>query len=103
MMRSAEWGDSSIPPNSASSAAGAGATSAYGGESAALAISTVLACVKALSDDIQTLPFVAYQGKRFGGARVPLATQPLIMTEPFGPDIEPAEGIGQLVVSKAMR
>lgn len=103
MMRAAEWGDSSIPPNSAGYGAHAGATSAYGGESGALAISTVLSCVKALSDDIKTLPFIAYQGQRHGGPRVALQAQPRIIAEPFGPDLEPAEGLGQLVVSKALR
>lgn len=102
MMRAAEWGDSSIPPNSATGY-GSQTPGTGTGEAGALAISTVLACVKALSDDIQTLPFIAYQGQRLGGARVPLRTQPRVMAEPFGPDLEPAAGIGQLVVSKAMR
>jgi HK97 family phage portal protein len=101
MMRAAEWGDSSIPPNSSTSPFGPSMPGAHG--DGALAISTVLACVKALSDDVQTLPFIAYQGQRLGGARTVLRTQPRVILEPFGPDLEPAAGIGQLVVSKAMR
>jgi len=103
MMRAAstgEWADSSIPPNSASMFA-----SSFGdasNEGVALAISTVLSCVKALSDDVATVPFLAYTGDR-GGPREPLKVQPRIIVEPFGPDLEPEDGIGQLVVSKAMR
>lgn len=100
MMRAAEWGDSSIPPNSMASAFLGGGQS--GGEGGALAIGTVLACVKALYDDSSVLPFRAYRGER-NGPRAPMKTQPRIVVEPFGPDLEPSSGIGQLVVSKAMR
>ncbi|MGZ6788374.1 MAG: phage portal protein [Mycobacteriaceae bacterium] len=99
MMRSQEWGtESMIPPNSASGFAQGGP----GVENAALSVSTVLACVKALHDDITSLPFVAFSGDR-RGARQPLREQPAIVTEPFGPDLPVAAGLGQIIVSKAMR
>jgi HK97 family phage portal protein len=100
MMRSAEWGDSSIPPNSAmgfdSSAAGGGI------ESVALSVGTVLACVKALHDDVKTLNFEAFTGDP-KGAHQPLAVQPRIVAEPFGPDLDVHAGMGQIVTSYAMR
>jgi HK97 family phage portal protein len=101
MMRSAEFGDSSIPPNSMAG----GFHSGYGaqtGEAAALAIGTVLACVKALYDDTNVLTFQAYSGDR-NGQHEPISEQPRIVVEPFGPDVEPGAGFGQLVASKAMR
>ncbi|MGX7679083.1 phage portal protein [Jatrophihabitans sp. DSM 45814] len=101
MMRAAEWGDSSIPPNSA----GTDFSSSLGGasgEGAALGISTVFACLKALHDDVTTLPFMAYEGERFGPHQ-PLKIQPRIVTEPFGPDVAPEVGFGQLAYSKAAR
>jgi HK97 family phage portal protein len=101
MMRAAEFGDSSIPPNSIAG----GFHSGYGaqvGEAAALAIGTVLACIKALYDDTAVLPFKAYVGDR-NGPHAPIAAQPRIVVEPFGPDVEPSAGFGQIVVSKAMR
>lgn len=101
MMRAGEWGDSSIPPNSANGLSSSGGGQA-GIEALSLSISTVLACVKALSDDLSSIPFHAYSGDRFG-PRAPLAEQPLIVTEPFGPDLDAASGRGQLVVSTAMR
>lgn len=100
MMRAQEWGDSSIPPNSM-----APVSSLMGGagpEAAALGIGAVLSCVKALHDDVKTLPFFAYEGTRYG-PHAPVGNQPQIVTEPFGPDLEPDDGIGQLVVSRAMR
>jgi hypothetical protein len=103
MMRAAEWGDSSIPPNSAAGpGAELGIRGAGGGEGGALAIGTVLACVKALYDDTTVLPFKAYQGDR-NGPHAPIGAQPRIVVEPFGPDLMPSAGFGQLVVSKAMR
>lgn len=100
MMRSSEWGtESVIPPNSASPLAGGGA---FGADSAALSISTVLSCVKALSDDVSSLPFGAYSGDPRGAHQL-VRDQPRIVTEPFGPDLPPAAGVGQMVVSKAMR
>lgn len=97
--RSAEWGDSSIPSPRAGRMAGAvpGST-----ENAALGISTVLSCVKALHDDFKSMPFAAYQGER-EGARQRIADQPLIVAEPFGPDLAPEVGLAQLVASVAMR
>lgn len=98
MMRAGEWGDSSIPPNSA-----APLTQMQGGlEALALSISTVLACVKALHDDVKTIPFAAYNGDRYG-ARETIKSQPRIVVEPFGPDLDVHSGMGQLVTSWAMR
>lgn len=98
MMRAQEFGDSSIPPNSAAPFS----TMPGGMEAAALGISTVLSCVKALHDDVTSMPFAAYQGSKLG-AHEPLAVQPHIVVEPFGPDLEVAAGMGQIVVSRAMR
>lgn len=98
MMRANEWGDSSIPPNSAS-----GFSQMGGGiEAVALSVGTVLSCVKALHDDVKTTPFAAYQGDRYG-SREPIKNQPRIVVEPFGPDLDVASGMGQLTVSHAMR
>jgi HK97 family phage portal protein len=100
MMRSAEFGDSSIPPNSAMPSLRTG----QGGiESAALGISTVLSCVKALYDDVTR---AAVRGLHRAARRGPEADaeiQPPIIAEPFGPDLEPGAGFGQLTVSRAMR
>jgi HK97 family phage portal protein len=101
MMRAAEFGDSSIPSNSATGSFGQSFSSA-GGEGAALGIGTVLACVKALYDDATILPVRAYSGDK-NGPRARTRVQPRIVTEPFGPDLDPASGFGQLVVSIAMR
>jgi HK97 family phage portal protein len=100
MMRAAEWGDSSIPPNSAIALG----SSAQGGglESVALSIGTLLACVKALHDDMKTLNFGAFVGDPEGAHQL-LGTQPRIVAEPFGPDLDPRSGMGQIVVSHAMR
>jgi HK97 family phage portal protein len=100
MFRAQEWGDSSIPPNSMSDSIGTLAGS--GGEASALAIGTVLSCVKALHDDFKVLSFAAYEGDK-NGPREPIPVQPPIVTEPFGPDLEPTAGFGQLVVSDVMR
>jgi HK97 family phage portal protein len=100
ILRAQEWGDSSIPPNSMPFGFRGPASSS--GEAGALAIGTVLACVKALYDDTNILPFRAYQGDP-RGARQQSRVQPLIVAEPFGPDVDPQDGVSQLVVSKAMR
>jgi HK97 family phage portal protein len=100
MMRAQEWGDSSIPPNSLAGSHLGGSTS--GQESAALAISAVLSCVKVLHDDVTVMPFGAYQGDKNGPRRIS-AVQPQIVVEPFGPELPPTAGFGQIVVSKAMR
>jgi phage portal protein BeeE len=78
------------------------AVSSAAGEGAALSVGTVLACVKALYDDATILPVRAYTGDR-NGPRAPIRVQPRIVAEPFGPDLDPAAGFGQLVVSIAMR
>lgn len=98
--RSSEWGDSSIPAPSAS--AFASALSGVGDGAGALAISTVYSCVKVLYDDFVSLPFRAYTGDPLGSRGV-APIQPLIVREPFGPDLAPSEGIAQLVASRAMR
>lgn len=100
MFRAQEWGDSSIPPNSMADSVGVLAGS--GGEASALAIGTVLSCVKALHDDFKVLTFAAYKGDK-NGPREALGVQPQIVTEPFGPDLEPSAGLGQMVVSDVMR
>lgn len=73
-----------------------------GGEQSALGISTVLACVKAYHDDFKVLNFGAYRGDKFA-AKTLIRTQPQIVAEPFGPDLDPAAGFAQLVVSQVMR
>ena len=99
MMRGVEWGDSSIPPNSRAMMAG---STPGGVEAAALGISTVLSCVKALHDDVKAMPFAAYQGDRFGAHQI-IKNQPQVVREPFGPDMEPEVGFGQIVASLSMR
>lgn len=94
------FGDSSIPPNSAVM----GMTGVGGlliTEQGALAISTVMSCARVLHDDIATTPFGAY--RRVDKVPQPMPNQPRIVAEPFGPDTDPAAGVGQLVVSLAMR
>jgi hypothetical protein len=100
-MRAAEWGSSSvIPPNSQAGSPSTGAPLST--DARALGVSTILSCVKALSDDTSTVPFYAFEGNP-KGAHEPAAKQPRIVTEPFGPDLDPQSGMGQLVVSTAMR
>jgi HK97 family phage portal protein len=98
MMRAGEWGTDHVIP-SPSQAGGIGELK---GESGALAISTVLSSVRCLWDDLTTVPCVAYEGDP-NGPRTPLSWQPPIVAEPFGPDVDPADGFGQLIVSRAMR
>lgn len=95
---SGEWGDSSIPPNSATNYGGGG----YLNEQGALAISTVYMCAKVLYEDQGILPFRAYQGER-EGYRKAIAKQPLIVSQPFGPDLPRSVGFGQMRLSYAMR
>lgn len=93
-----EWGtESQIPPNSQS-----GVTTTPGSGSWATSISTVLSCIEALSGDFRTLPFWALEGDP-QGARAPIRNQPKLVTEPFGPDISPGAGMGQIVASVAAR
>lgn len=96
-----QFGSSAIPPNSLV----AGEYSANGSivaEGGALGVSTVLSCMRVLHDDVAMMPFAAYTGSRHG-PRQPLADQPPIITEPFGPDVPAANGFGQLVVSMKLR
>lgn len=98
-LRATEWGtESQIPPPGAAGPA----ASTPGAGSWALGISTVLACVDALSGDFRTLPFWALQGDP-NGARQRVKNQPQIVLEPFGPDLAVADGMGQIIVSLAMR
>lgn len=98
LMRGAEWGTQHRIPGPSEDGPGSPA----GGLTSALAVSTVLACVKALHDDVKVMPFAAFRGRRDGAhSRIP--QQPLIVTEPFGPDVSAGAGMAQLVVSVAMR
>lgn len=97
----APFGDSTIPSNTA-----LGGFSNPDGivrsERGALAISTVLNCVKVLHNDFRVLPFLAYSGDK-QKVRAPIANQPRIVVEPFGPDLSRSAGMGQLVSSIALR
>lgn len=93
------WGDSSIPTNSFQGTSGSGGIVT---EAGALAISTVMNCVKVLHDDITILPFRAYSGDR-NGVRRTIPSQPSIVTAPFGPNLSVAAGMGQVVVSLKLR
>lgn len=96
-----QFGDSTIPSNSA-----LGGWSNPDGivrsERGALAVGTVLNCVKVLYTDFRVLPFFAYTGDR-QKVRAPLAVQPDIVTKPFGPDLSRSTGMGQIVASLALR
>jgi HK97 family phage portal protein len=94
------FGDSSIPSNSQILGNGGGGSVVT--ESGALAIQTVLNCLRVLSDDIGILPFGAYQGEK-RGVKSAIVNQPQIVAEPFGPDISPSEGMGQITVSMRLR
>ena len=96
---SGPFGDSSIPPNSAM---GFDATGGMITEAGALAISTVMNCVKVLHNDITILPFAAYTGDR-NGVRCTIPAQPLIVTKPFGQGVAVGVGMGQIVASLALR
>lgn len=97
---SGEFGDSSIPTNSSFGWGGAGSSPLT--EQGALAISTVYLCAKVLYEDQTILPLIAYQGQK-RGARRPIERQPLIVTQPFGPDMSRGAGFGQIRLSLAMR
>ena len=94
------FGDSSIMPNSVMM--GMGASGLVMTEAGALGISTVLNCVRVLFDDMKILPFRAYSGSR-DGARVPIAYQPQIVAEPWGPDIPAHLGFAMLMASVKLR
>lgn len=98
---SGAWGDSTIPSNSALGSFG-NPDGVVRSERGALAISTVLNCVKVLHNDFGVLPFLAYSGDR-QRVRAPIALQPKIVTDPFGPDLDRASGMGQIVSSVALR
>lgn len=94
-----QWGDSSIPPPGGwPSGNGAGGVTARG----VLAIQTVLNCSKALCSDVSILPFAAYTGDKHGVKRI-LPVQPLIVSQPFGPDVPTKVGLKQIVLSLALR
>lgn len=94
------FGDSSILPNSVMM--GQGAAGLVLTEAGALSIGTVLNCCRVLFDDQKILPFGAYSGSRTG-ARSPIASQPQIVAEPWGPDIPAHVGFAMLRVSVALR
>lgn len=99
LVRSAtEWGDSSIPPNSA----GTSLRDMAGVGGGAIALAAVMSCIKVLSDDFRALPFRAYKGDPLGAKSV-APIQPQIVAEPFGPDLDPAAGMAQLVTSYVSR
>jgi HK97 family phage portal protein len=95
-----QFGDSSIPPNSA--IMGVTASGFAITEAGSLAIATVMNCVKVLHNDITLFPFAAMTGEKTGVHQV-VAKQPLIVTRPFGPELSTAAGMGQIVVSLALR
>jgi HK97 family phage portal protein len=96
-----EWGtESAIPPNSLRG--GWYDPLGVAGMDGALQIATVLSCVKALHDDIKSMPFMGFSGDPFGAHRT-VKNPPVIVAEPFGPDLPASVGIGQLVSSLAMR
>ena len=94
-----QFGDSSIPPNSS-----AGGTLGYGNvtEATALSVSTVMTCTKVLFDDFGILPFGAFTGDK-DGVKHRIDDQPRIVAQPFGPDMSVAAGMGQIVISRALR
>lgn len=96
------FGDYSILPNSQVTGQTPMGPNSIVNEQSALAISTVFNCVKVLSQDIAILPFRAMQGQR-GGYHEPIAAQPQIVVDPFGPDIPLEVGLSQLVVSLSLR
>lgn len=95
-----QFGDSSILPNSMMSGLVPGGMVTT--EQGAMAISTVLNCVRVLHDDMGILPFYAYTGEK-RGVKQPIADQPSIVTQPFGPDLPVQAGMGQIVASVKMR
>lgn len=95
---SGPWGTQDvIPPPSQVNSSSSTSSGAW-----AMRISTVLACAEALSGDFRTLPFWAYEGDP-QGARQPIAKQPNLITSPFGPDLSCGAGMGQIILSLAMR
>ena len=95
------FGDSSIMPNSVM--LGQGSSALVMTEAGAMSISTVLNCVKVLFNDISILPFKAFQGDRFGVRQAITKKVLPIISQPFGPDIPVAVGMGQIVASLSVR
>lgn len=95
-----QFGDSSILPNSAAGLAGAGAGRIT--EQGALAISSVMSCVRVLALDVSMMPFGAFR-RAENGVPSPVGSEPQIVAEPFGPDVERHFGMAQLMVSLALR
>ena len=94
------FGDSSIPPNS--QIMGLTTSGMILTEAGALAISTVMSCVKVLHNDVGIFPFNAYSGDKRGVRKI-IPQQPKIVSNPFGPELSLAAGMGQVVVSLALR
>lgn len=78
-------------------------------ESTAMSLLSVNSCVRILSQTLSNLPF---QAVRLSGethkTKTPVATQPMIMTDPFGGELTPGmvkrrEGIVQMMVSLLLR
>ena len=72
------------------------------GETGALSVSTVVNCIRVLSDDMGILPFRAYEGDPHGTKRI-IAEQPQIVADPFGGDLPVQNGMGMIVTSMKLR
>ena len=94
------FGDSSILPNSASMTLGA--SGQIMNESAAMGVATVFSCAKVIVNDIGILPFFGWNGEK-AGVKMLASKQPVIVTQPFGPDLSVQAGMGQIVYSLVMR
>lgn len=96
--RRADFGDSSIPPNSlagSSSLANGGMNTAE----SALALMDVYACVSILADAVSTLPVQEFQGQ--GDRRRPVDPSPLVL-EPWS-EISRQDWLTQVMVSLLLR
>lgn len=91
------WGSSYIPTNGQLGLAGAGITI---NDDVAMAISVVHACVRALADDVATLPFNTYQ-KATDRSRIEVAAPPVV--ENPWPEGTRLDWMVQVMVSLALR
>lgn len=94
------FGDSSIMPNSVMM--GQGSSGLVLTEAGVLSISTAISCVRVLFEDFLLMPFGAYTGNKFG-AHQPIPEQPLVVTQPWGPDLPAVVGFAQAVASIKLR
>jgi len=90
--RVAAWGDSSIPPP--------GSAGSMGGDSSAMQIISVYACVSLIADAVSTLPLYAYQ--RVGGNRRPVDPAPALIAQPFA-EITRQDWLTQVMTSLLLR